>query len=721
MADFSQTGIRDIPAVETPQQGVNDRTSAVTYRGLADVISTVGDAFENIVGAVNQGKNDKFLGRYSQELVTIAQAVDQNSITSTEGMTRIRNAYTRAITANPSLQDDITKRTSSLLTSTGLAGVVHEGSREEQEARRVKNAAVDAGFVSPGATPEEIEVGVNNYRKLKIKEKELEIAQKEITLASTSTSLEAATKSEEAKKVLSEYAYLQQAAFFNKSNDIVSRVNSGALSQEEGWAELQTMWAKVQTVASAASYAGTEFINNTIRPFSEIKDITEKMISGEVTAEFGKTRLDNVKNRAQLEALKIPGIEDAVGIMALLGITNLDNPEIQSIVLGALNMSGVFNKKNNKANVVNPENREGSKAYLGFIKDGMSNVLEGYNPSKGITEEEYKEVTNNVADRVNGVLESIGSANISDPTDLNEVVDFFASPQFGDYVANNSLKISKENLEVANDIVLREYVDNVIPLVRDEFERASVGVDYSRGKFKDVRVGAYPTNSMVNVEFSGSGINFVPVEFSDTAEANAAKAEARRLNKEVGPAINRLIRVTGNLTGNRDYRSVWENNFKERLFPNADDEDKKKLIREARTIINDEGDREDVYDDGLGNLTAGIGHLLTPEELKIYKEGDIVPKEVRDRWFQEDLRTAHNYAVQYLGEDVPEEVLNIATNMMFNMGPNRFSPSAWPGFFGAVANKDWEKAAEEMKNSDWYRQVGYRSKRLINRMKKVNG
>lgn len=58
----------------------------------------------------------------------------------------------------------------------------------------------------------------------------------------------------------------------------------------------------------------------------------------------------------------------------------------------------------------------------------------------------------------------------------------------------------------------------------------------------------------------------------------------------------------------------------------------------------EEGSREDVYKDSEGFLTAGIGHKLTAEELKKYKEGDIVPKDKRDEWFRKDAKKSWDAA-----------------------------------------------------------------------------
>jgi lysozyme len=70
----------------------------------------------------------------------------------------------------------------------------------------------------------------------------------------------------------------------------------------------------------------------------------------------------------------------------------------------------------------------------------------------------------------------------------------------------------------------------------------------------------------------------------------------------------------------------------------------------------------------------------------------------------------------YYGFNVlPEEVQLIIANMMFNMGRPRLSK--FKGMKAGVDAQDWNKAADEMIDSAWYRQVPNRAGRLVKRMR----
>ena len=65
--------------------------------------------------------------------------------------------------------------------------------------------------------------------------------------------------------------------------------------------------------------------------------------------------------------------------------------------------------------------------------------------------------------------------------------------------------------------------------------------------------------------------------------------------------------------------------------------------------------------------------------------------------------------------DLPEEAQLIIANMMFNLGRPRLSK--FKGMKAGVDSRDWNKAADEMVDSAWYRQVPNRAERLVERMR----
>ena len=54
---------------------------------------------------------------------------------------------------------------------------------------------------------------------------------------------------------------------------------------------------------------------------------------------------------------------------------------------------------------------------------------------------------------------------------------------------------------------------------------------------------------------------------------------------------------------------------------------------------------------------------------------------------------------------------------MFNLGRPRLSK--FRGMKAGVDDQNWQRAADEMVDSRWYRQVGARAERLVERMRNI--
>ena len=134
----------------------------------------------------------------------------------------------------------------------------------------------------------------------------------------------------------------------------------------------------------------------------------------------------------------------------------------------------------------------------------------------------------------------------------------------------------------------------------------------------------------------------------------------------------------------------------------------------------DEGVKYEIYLDHLGYPTFGIGHLVIPSD-KEYREdvGTRVSEERVRECFDKDVQSVlRDCSLLYKDfDELPEEAKQIIANMMFNMGYTRLSK--FKGMKKGVDARDWNKAADEMVDSRWYKQVTNRANRLVERMRNI--
>ena len=132
----------------------------------------------------------------------------------------------------------------------------------------------------------------------------------------------------------------------------------------------------------------------------------------------------------------------------------------------------------------------------------------------------------------------------------------------------------------------------------------------------------------------------------------------------------------------------------------------------------DEGVKYEIYNDHLGYPTFGIGHLVRDNDPESGEPvGTPVSEDRVIEAFNQDVETVLsdcNILYDDFG-DLPEEAQLIIANMMFNLGRPRLSK--FKGMKAGVDSRDWKKAADEMVDSAWYRQVPNRAGRLVSRMK----
>ena len=131
-------------------------------------------------------------------------------------------------------------------------------------------------------------------------------------------------------------------------------------------------------------------------------------------------------------------------------------------------------------------------------------------------------------------------------------------------------------------------------------------------------------------------------------------------------------------------------------------------------LMKHEGIRFEVYLDTENLPTGGIGHLITDDS---YSVGEEIPANVVDKWFEEDFEEAVTdcCAIFLNFTSHPENVQRVLVNMAFNLGRPRLSK--FKNMVSAVNEGNYNKAADEMIDSKWYRQVKTRGVELVEWMR----
>ena len=127
-------------------------------------------------------------------------------------------------------------------------------------------------------------------------------------------------------------------------------------------------------------------------------------------------------------------------------------------------------------------------------------------------------------------------------------------------------------------------------------------------------------------------------------------------------------------------------------------------------IKSSEGYKLNPYKDSKGNWTVGIGHYIKPGEFikTKYTHSEII------ELFDKDLSIAQKDARKLFRtfDNQPKDVKLVLVSLSFNLGYNRLSK--FVRFRAAIDKRDYKTAANELKDSLWYKQIGLRGKKYYN-------
>jgi len=142
------------------------------------------------------------------------------------------------------------------------------------------------------------------------------------------------------------------------------------------------------------------------------------------------------------------------------------------------------------------------------------------------------------------------------------------------------------------------------------------------------------------------------------------------------------------------------------------------IERIKEDLVKHEGYVTEIYLCSEGYPTFGIGHMVTEEDMEYtWPIGTPVTDERILQVFHDDCNAACTDAsALFLNfSSHPENVQRVLVNMAFNLGRSRLGK--FKNMITAVNEGNYSKAADEMVDSKWYRQVKRRGEELVEIMR----
>ena len=130
-------------------------------------------------------------------------------------------------------------------------------------------------------------------------------------------------------------------------------------------------------------------------------------------------------------------------------------------------------------------------------------------------------------------------------------------------------------------------------------------------------------------------------------------------------------------------------------------------------MIQDEGEKFQLYVDTTGNATIGIGYNIARNGISKH-----ISREIFKECFHEVIRDLDLIFIVPGFFAFPDQIQTVLFNMRFQLGYQGFRN--FKKMIVAVQQTNWPEMIKEMKDSRWYRNFTNRADRLIEKVSEVS-
>lgn len=588
MVDFTRAQIPGQVASPTnvgaPERGPS---ALASLAGLAQSFIPSKQQLDAVATRKAEAKSASVTELYSQEALRLADAVDLGEMSSGVARARMRRLYSTYISNNPGLQKDLYDVHNRIVSTSGLGQVIDEGTEEERREREYRDKVADAGFIVQGMSEEEQQQATDDYRSfetskylLEIETQKLAFANAELENISKKIGIDTARINQQRartglgndqldrkSKLLGlemrqhEYGAMMAMTQMSQSAAPMFQRNVGQVLEGLGPSptpeqraaakeQINTIWGQTYggVMAGLGPGASTSQVEMIIKPMKDWMDYAVGVADGTQELTGLQTATDLAVQQQAFQLSGDPEVAAAAGFLSVMGeITSL-GPEFTAIGVRAF-------KRSMEGNPPPPTSTE----YPEFLELSMS-VLNG--AAKGnLKPASVEEAQLNL----NSLLGGIGSLRNPAAADLDVAAENLSSAQFGAYVDKFGLAgFDGEARQGAATVFDEFYVREVVPLIREEWHKAtytdSVGGP-TPSAFRGSRVER-PVPENMQVDFSGSGVRFQAAGVDGARTSGLAASASHRLNTEVAPVLNKLVKLGAHLEGHTNYRQFFEQNYK---------------------------------------------------------------------------------------------------------------------------------------------------------------
>jgi len=560
MADFSQTEVAPVQSFTTVKEGIAGPRPFLA-EGLTNIFKAVGEIGE----ARTASANEKLVADFVIGQTTIAEAVEQGSITSREALTRMRANFKAAVANSPGLTSDLFAAQASVVGTAGIGQIATTGNEEQARVNRLNNDLVNSGAISATATDEEFGVARTNFQLSEAADARYQEQLKTFELSTKADAQIQRERANASQQWLRDKSPHKLDQFTTQVAAIVDSVGANGTTGEQALLQLDQLWNSINTEYAGALTEAGGYGAGLVVPFQMLYDTAQKQITGEYSTTFANAKVEETLAFQKVLITLDPTSAAAVALSQLGINLPFDHvPLLNNIVSDIIGQNSTAN--GDPTSVFNnaPDSVEAVKTYYNML----SSVIRKGDMSDDLQTEMITHLSNIFAGTVNGQTALSKNAVLG-----KDMVRFFSSQEFFTFLSENP-SAKDEGYQEALDILQTNYADEVWGMARREFtdgdyisdkawEKAITAATLGTGVATGEPTAAErtPVTSTIGYRSTDSGMEFFALDPDDAS----AKAEAKQLNKTLRPVLNETVRGFAHLNGRTDYGTYW-NEVSETIF-----------------------------------------------------------------------------------------------------------------------------------------------------------
>lgn len=566
-----------------PQQAVapvsNASTVAVAGQGLAQLLGSGLQLFQQKQQQEIVAKKNEATAGFASYITKLNAAVEQGAMSQADAQRLQRAEFNKRIANNPSLTEDLIQLNSGLAKSSGLGDTLAQGTAVEQQYQSDLKKATGSGWIHQGMTQEQQQAAVENMRQqehaaqqmdfyskqLNIQNQKLSLQEKSANIANAQAQranavMEAKMKSNQLQ-VRNGLNGAVQSEYERQRNQIQAIQGNTVLSPEEKVRQITELQQQFQgQLMQYRGIAGSDYVDGLTKPFNELYKAGSDYASGKTTGDIYQAQVDAAQAKALLPFAADPKYATPLALAKTLGpaagatIINRVTPQLMD-KYDEIMKGGNYNPTSNSST-----DKQDTRLHTDILKstiDALSDKSPLIDDAKG-TQSEIHQHVNAI---LSGTVDFASSQK--KPSQMNNVMDFLASPQFLKYKEMGGTIDQNVEANIEN-VIGTNYTDKLSPVIQEAWRNAQVTTGYTvdAGKpspynvnFGNVSTTQATAEGALEYVFRSGSLTFRPKKgFEDNP---AVKAKADELNQKVAPLVNKSVRAAAHLSGNSDYQAQF--------------------------------------------------------------------------------------------------------------------------------------------------------------------